>query len=197
VHFNLGHVGRHFGHVGISIGHHYSSHLSHHSYRSHFGGHYSSHSYRSHYPSFSFRSHYPSYSYSSPRHYSYRSYAPSYRISGYNAPSCLNLRIVAPRVVQLRPTAPIPTAEPTYEQPKVDPPPESLPLPPTSRVAPPVPPATTTALHFAALRSQQTPIPSTKRPQSLNRPTEQLGPQLLTRPTRTLVSDEETPWIAE
>ncbi len=186
VRLHLGHIGR------LSFGHH-SSHVSHHSYGNHFGSHYSSFFY----PSYSYRSHYPSYRYSSPSYYSYRSYGRSYGVSSYNYPSCLSYRIVAPRVIQPRSTAPAPNAEQIYEKPKIDPPPESLPLPPTPRAAPAPQPTTTTSLHFAVLRSQQTPTVSAERPQPLNGPTDQLGPQLRVPRARTLVSDEETPWIAE
>ena len=188
VHLQLGHIGR------LSFGHHYSSHLSHH--RSHFGTHYSryspSYSYRSNYPSYTYRSHYPSYRYLSPS-YSYRSYG----VSSYSYPSCISFRIVAPQVTPQESVVPAPTAEQIYEKPKVDPPPESLPLPPTSRATPAQPPAPTNELHFAALRSQQTRTPSPEPPQALIRPTDQLGPRLLKTPVRTLVSDEETPWVAQ
>lgn len=186
VHLHLGHIGR------LSFGHH-SSHVSRHSYRSHFGSHYSSYSpsysYRSFYPSYTYRSHYPSYGYLSPS-YSYRSYG----VSNYNYPSCTSFRIVAPQVIRRETVVPAPTAEQIYEKPKVDPAPESLPLPPTSRAAPPAP---INELHFAALRSQQTPTPSPERPETRVSSTEQLGPQLLRRPVRALVSDEETPWVAQ
>jgi len=125
--------------------------------------------------------------------YSYRSYG----VTSYAYPSCINYRIVAPRFIQQQPEAPAPSNEPIDEKPKVDPPPESVPLPPSSGATPATSPASTTALYFTALRSQQTLTPSPEQPPALNRSIDQLGPQLLKTPVRALVSDEETPWVVE
>ncbi len=204
---HIGHSSRHIGHSSHHIGHsvHRGSHVGHHT------GHHGSSLHLSfgsgrHYSSYyGYRSPY-SYSYSSPayRSYSYPTYRRTYR---YVNPSCYG-----PSVILIPPTQPKAEAAEEDEQPEVDPAPEPVPaLEPAPAAAPsagtsPLAPGT---IRYAVLRSQQ-PLPeratarqpaqlapnriagATPQPSSAG----SLGPRLAAPKVRSLISDDDVPWVA-
>ncbi len=202
---HIGHSGGHIGHSGHHIGHsvhrsrHVGHHVGHHGSSLHLsfgsGHHYSSYGYRSPYR-YSYGYSYPAY-----RSYSYPTYRRTYR---YVNPSCYG-----PSVIVIPPIQPKAEEEDDDEQPEVDPAPEPVPAPA------PVPSAGTSPLapgtiRYAVLRSQQ-PLseratvqqPAELAPNRIAAPTPgapaagSLGPRLAAPKVRSLISDDDVPWVVQ
>ena len=222
-----GHVGHRGGHVGHRAGHvrHHSGHVRHHVGVGHLGrhsvhrgsgrhlsvglGHHYSSYYGYRYPySYRYGYSYPAYrSYSAYRSYGYPTYQRAYRY-GYSTCS-------SPSVILIQPNQPKTEED---EQPKVEPAPE--PVPPPAPAAVPragTSPRSLGTIRHAVLRNVQplseratvqqpaklapnritgpTPRPSaaSKRPSAAGA----LGPQLAVPKVRSLISDDDVPWVAQ
>ncbi len=176
--------GHHHGHHGHHGNHHSGFHFS--------FGHGLHHS--SYYGHYGHRSYYPSYSsgYYSPRYYSYS--RPSYRTyRSYGGSYCYrpSVRYISPSQANYPPAQ----SDVEIDKPKVDPPPPMLPetendLPnsgSTNRVMP--------TTRYTSLRDngqeQSPPIVPGDRTFA----GDGLGPQLSTRQARTILPDNQSPWV--
>ncbi len=194
---HVGHSGRHVGHSGRHVGvGHRGHHTVHHGSRLHLsfgsGRHYSSY-YGYRYPySYGYGYSYPAY-----RSSYYPTYQRTYR---YAYPSCSS-----PSVIVIQPNQPKVEED---EQPKVEPAPEPLPLPPPPPAAVPragTSPRSLGTIRYAVLRSEQ-PLseratvqqPAEFAPNRIVGPTPgALGPQLAVPKVRSLISDDDVPWVAQ
>ena len=219
-----GHVGHHRGHVGHHRGHvgHHRGHVGHHRGVGHLGRHSVHHGSGLHLSFGSGRHHSSYYGYRYPYRssyvYSYPTYRSSYyptyqRAYRYVSPSCSS-----PSVIVIRPNQPNQPKVEEDEQPKVEPAPEPVPAPVPAAVPGAVTsPRSQGMIRYAVLRSEQplseratvrqpakfapnriagpTPRPSTasKRPSAAGA----LGPQLAVPKVRSLISDDDVPWVAQ
>ena len=173
-------------------GHHHGHHGHHHSgfhfsfgHGLHHSGYYGHYGHRSYYPSYGSR-------YYSPRYYSYS--RPSYRTYRYYGGSyCYR-----PSVIYINPSqANYPPAQSDVEidKPKVDPPPPMLPEPvddlPNSGSTNHVMPTTLYTSLRDSGQEQSPPIVPGDRTFA----GDGLGPQLSTRQARTILPDNQSPWV--